>query len=143
MLFGRHGNVSEVLISPRRNKFGRHFDFARFRGAEDLRMLVVRLDNIIVDGKKIHTNQPRFSRKSEGFANNMIFNRSNIERKGRVFIQHGSIAKGRTIENKSYEVIVVDGVVHGADKSYDEEFSVIRYICNLEDRSRWSKTYIE
>lgn len=40
-LFGCHGNVSEVLISPRRNKFGRRFGFARFIGEDDLRMLDV------------------------------------------------------------------------------------------------------
>lgn len=53
--------MAEVVISPRMNKLGRRFGFARFREVEDVIMLVVRLDNIMIDGKKIHANPPRFA----------------------------------------------------------------------------------
>lgn len=52
----------EVEISPRRNKMGKRFDFARFVNVEDGRMLAVSMDKIIIDGKKIHVKLPRFGR---------------------------------------------------------------------------------
>lgn len=52
----------EVVIPPRRNKFGKHFGFARFKGVEDEILLAVKLGDIFIDGKKIHANRPRFSR---------------------------------------------------------------------------------
>lgn len=61
-LFGCEGKVMEVEISPRKNKFGRRFGFARFVEVEDDRLLAVRLDNVMVMGKKIYANLPRFER---------------------------------------------------------------------------------
>ncbi|CAI8606742.1 unnamed protein product [Vicia faba] len=54
----------EVMILPKRNKFGKRFGFARFMEIEEERLFSVKLDNVIIDGKKIHANQPRFGRKS-------------------------------------------------------------------------------
>ncbi|XP_058777091.1 uncharacterized protein LOC131651443 [Vicia villosa] len=65
-LFGCSGQVVEVAISPRRNKFGKRFGFARFIDVEDARTLAVRLDNIIIDGRKIHVYLPRFTRVAFG-----------------------------------------------------------------------------
>lgn len=62
-LFGCVDDVVEVVISSRRNKWGRRFSFGRFKGKEDIKTLNVKLDNIMIDGKKIHANQPRFERK--------------------------------------------------------------------------------
>lgn len=61
-IFGCNGDIVEVNIAPYRNKLGRRFGFARFNRVEDVRMLAVRLHNIVIDGKKIHANPPRFSR---------------------------------------------------------------------------------
>lgn len=52
----------EVSISARLNKFSKKFGFARFTGMADARLLAVKLDNIIIDGKKIHANLPIFDR---------------------------------------------------------------------------------
>ncbi|XP_058775277.1 uncharacterized protein LOC131649535 [Vicia villosa] len=65
-LFGCAGNVVEVAISPRRNKVGKRFGFARFADVEDGRLLAVRLDNIIIAGRKIHVNLPRYQREQRG-----------------------------------------------------------------------------
>ncbi|XP_058742013.1 uncharacterized protein LOC131614447 [Vicia villosa] len=62
-LFGCSGNVAEVAISPRRNKFGRRFAFARFTDVVDGRILAIRLDNILIESKKIHVNLPKFKRE--------------------------------------------------------------------------------
>lgn len=69
-LFACIGEVVEVVISPRRNKWGRRFSFARFSRVDDIRVLGVRLDNIMIDGSKFHANRPRFNRRGvpgEGF----------------------------------------------------------------------------
>lgn len=55
------------MISPRRNKWGKIFDFGRFRKEGDLRMLVVKLDAIMIDGVRIHTNILIFVRKKDEF----------------------------------------------------------------------------
>lgn len=44
----------EDAISLISNKFGKEFIFSRFREVKDAHMLAVRLDNIIINGKKIH-----------------------------------------------------------------------------------------
>lgn len=43
---------------------GMRYRFARMDKVVYARMLVVRLDNIIIDGKKIHANVPRYDRNS-------------------------------------------------------------------------------
>lgn len=59
-LFGYAGKVIKVSILSRRNNIGKQFRFARFLEVEDDGwMLVVRLDNILIRGKKIHVNLPR------------------------------------------------------------------------------------
>lgn len=65
-LFGCHGDVVEVVIPPRRNKVGKRYEFARISNVEDATMLVMRLDNIMIDGRKIHANMSRFER-NRGF----------------------------------------------------------------------------
>lgn len=56
------GEVAEVVIPLKRNKYDKRFGFARFKGVVDERSLAVKQDNIMIDGKKIYANQPRFSR---------------------------------------------------------------------------------
>lgn len=62
-LFACIGKVLEVVISPRRNKWVRHFGFAKFAGVEDCGVLGIKLDNVIIDDKKIYANQLSFNRR--------------------------------------------------------------------------------
>ncbi|CAL5213237.1 unnamed protein product [Lathyrus oleraceus] len=66
-LFVVHGTLKEVVIPPKRNKFGKRFDFARFSSVEDCTLLVVKLDNFFIDSNKIYANVPKFKR-NEGEA---------------------------------------------------------------------------
>lgn len=61
-VFGCIGSVVEVSISPRKNKWGKRFGFARFPEVEDQRLWGVKLDNVIFYGRNIHANIPRFER---------------------------------------------------------------------------------
>lgn len=49
-------------ISPKRNRSGKQFGFARFIDVEDSRLLDVKLDNILINNVKIHANVPKFIR---------------------------------------------------------------------------------
>ncbi|XP_058746554.1 uncharacterized protein LOC131619483 [Vicia villosa] len=75
-LFCCVGKAVEVSISPRRNSRGKRFGFACFPGIEDGRLFAVRLDNIIITGRQIHANLPRFQRGKlvgdSGFVNQSI-----------------------------------------------------------------------
>lgn len=62
-LFACIDEVAEVIISPRRNKRERRFGFARFFGVVDIRLLGVRLDNVLIDDVKLHVNLPRFGKR--------------------------------------------------------------------------------
>lgn len=66
-MFDCMGKCVEVVVSPRRNKWGKKFDFRRFREDRDVWMLAVRLDSIQIDSLKVHANIPRFELKKEVF----------------------------------------------------------------------------
>lgn len=65
-LFGCIGDIVEVVIPPRLNKLGKRSGFARFKEIKDGRLFAVKLDNVIIDGKKIHANLPQYFEKMEG-----------------------------------------------------------------------------
>lgn len=62
-VFKEFGLVVEVVIPPRREKRGKRFGFVRFWKVKKERMLSVKLDNIFIEGKKIHANIPKFHRQ--------------------------------------------------------------------------------
>lgn len=55
----------EIVIPSKRNKFEKRFGFARFQEVGDERVFAVKLDNVLIDGRKIHDNPSRFERKSK------------------------------------------------------------------------------
>lgn len=65
-LLGCIGEIVEVVIPPKRNKLQKRFGFARFKEVEDVRMMAVKLDNVVIDKAKIHANPPRFERTFKG-----------------------------------------------------------------------------
>lgn len=71
------GDLKEVIISPRRDKRGRKYGFARFRNVGDEKMLAVKLDNLVLEGRKLFANIPRFQRPSgEGFKKSVQFHKA-------------------------------------------------------------------
>ncbi|CAI8614976.1 unnamed protein product [Vicia faba] len=63
-IFKENGEIDEVIIPPKRDKRGKRFGFVRFFNVADERLMVIKLDNIIIGTKKIHANLPRFNRDS-------------------------------------------------------------------------------
>ena len=62
-IFMDYGDVVEVIIPPKRDRRGKKYGFISFNGVRDERSLVLQIDNICIDGKKVHANVPRFQRK--------------------------------------------------------------------------------
>ncbi|XP_058749783.1 uncharacterized protein LOC131622758 [Vicia villosa] len=150
-LFGCHGDVVEVVIPPRRNNLGKRFGFARFVGVEEARLLGVRLDNIIIDGKKIHANVPRFERS--------ISNRGNSMARGKVAEESGVRAKESSEPEKVSEsrnnnqgyrkgwsfaeaVGKVKVVSEGVEVPTSLPTPVLNFVSKVEDKERLRKAYV-
>lgn len=55
--------MREIFISKQRNKNGRKYGFARFKGVKDVYSLERQLDNIILGGLKLYVNIPKYGRE--------------------------------------------------------------------------------
>lgn len=56
------GDLVEVIISPRKDIRGRRFGFSHFSIVKYEKFLANRLDNMILEGRKLYANLPRFQR---------------------------------------------------------------------------------
>ena len=61
------GDVREIFISKKRNRNGRRYGFARFKGVDDVNQLERRLDNIVLGGLKLYVNIPKYDRAAHGW----------------------------------------------------------------------------
>ncbi|XP_058776191.1 uncharacterized protein LOC131650502 [Vicia villosa] len=133
-LFGCIGRVVEVSISPRRNNIGKRFGFARFADVEDERLLAVRVDNVIIDGKKIHANLPRFQRQAAA--------RGSIGReKFEVPVNRFEGRKATWRDKRSFAEVVNKDRETGGRKSEDQGLSFC-YKSKEEIRERLNKAYV-
>lgn len=57
------GEIEEVVIPPKRDKYGRRYGFVCFVNVKDVKMLATKMDNIVLDGRKIYANVPIFNRE--------------------------------------------------------------------------------
>ncbi|XP_058759365.1 uncharacterized protein LOC131632637 [Vicia villosa] len=65
MEFKELGDIEEVVIPPKKDKFGRRYGFVRFLNVKDEELLATKLNNVVLEGRKIFANLPRFSRGKE------------------------------------------------------------------------------
>ncbi|XP_058739184.1 uncharacterized protein LOC131611080 [Vicia villosa] len=61
-IFRDFGAVDEVVIPPKRDVRGKRYGFVRFFTVKEPERLAIKLDNIFIDGRKIHANLPKYSR---------------------------------------------------------------------------------
>lgn len=59
-VFSVHGRVVEVVILARREGSRKRFGFVRFLNVREPERMATILDNILVEGKKLHVNLHRF-----------------------------------------------------------------------------------
>ncbi|CAK8534101.1 unnamed protein product [Lathyrus sativus] len=64
-VFKVYGVISEVFFSAKRDKRGNRFGFAKFQKVHDPRILACNLDSIVLEGKKIYVNIPKFSKENK------------------------------------------------------------------------------
>nr|KYP76681.1 hypothetical protein KK1_020933 [Cajanus cajan] len=62
-LFQRWGQVREVYVLAKRDRYGKRFGFVRFSKVENIHQLGRVLDQIEIEGKKLSVNIPRYNRK--------------------------------------------------------------------------------
>lgn len=60
--FKELGEIDEVVIPPKREKIDRRYGFVRFFNVKEEKLLATKLDNIVLEGRKIFANLPRFKR---------------------------------------------------------------------------------
>ncbi|XP_058747128.1 uncharacterized protein LOC131620126 [Vicia villosa] len=145
-LFGCYGEVEEVVIPTKRNGWEKRYRFARFTDTEDARLLAVRLDNIIIDGKKIHANLPRIDRWNK-------LGRLGVQGAGvnrRPFFKTGSSVHFEGKEGYRKGVLkgfrggatYAENVVYGKKEEHSQSEFLMSYESNEEDRTRLSKAYV-
>lgn len=98
--FKKWGDVREVFISKQRNRNGRRFGSARFKGVEDERMLEKKLDSIIVEGLKLYVNLPRYGRLRG--AQPKLGGKRQAQGHGKQIKEHGHTHKGGRTKKVSY-----------------------------------------
>lgn len=135
-LFRYHRDVVEVVIPSRMNNLGKRYGFARFSKVEDARVLGVRLDNIMIDVKKIHANVPRFESK--------LSNGSVGVKRGcggthqRVFVLHSLGCHMEVREGVSYERAVE--AVNGGKKEMNSR--LVDFVTQGGEKKRLAKAFI-
>ncbi|KAL3024266.1 hypothetical protein AAZX31_04G110500 [Glycine max] len=60
--FSHWGELKEIFIPNRRNREGKRYGFARFKGVGDRRSVEKELDNSFIRGLKLHVNIPKYGR---------------------------------------------------------------------------------
>lgn len=138
-LFGCIGEIVGVSIAPRLKKFGKKFFFARFSNVEDSQLLGVKVDNLQVEGKKIHANFPRFARGrtvSGGNSNKGFVGKThpyNLLR--RLDTVGADSVSAQRKDARSFKEVVINTVSAGDNK-------VMMFTTNPEDRARFSKVMV-
>ncbi|XP_058783452.1 uncharacterized protein LOC131658139 [Vicia villosa] len=147
-LFGCVGDAVEVSISPRKNNRGKRFGFARFAGVQDGRLFAVRLDNILIAGRKIHANLPRFIRgKVGGVAGSsgaVVQNRGDggggLKGGKEVAEGSGRVGLGASRGSRSFATVVKGGT-SGCDVAVEVN-PILCFKSKVEDKERLLKAYV-
>ncbi|XP_058774651.1 uncharacterized protein LOC131648933 [Vicia villosa] len=146
-VFGCLGNVVEVAISPRKNNLGKKFGFVRFEEVEDGRLLAVRCDNVMIMGKKIHANLPRFERSSARKVSPTETKFSH--RQGQMSQHHrpaAGVHPGTSVGSlkRRYVEVLNEGLVKGSEKGCEKvgDNPVFYFTSQADNRKRLEKAYV-
>lgn len=55
-IFKENREIDEVILPPKSDKMGKRFGFLRFFNMVDIRLMTIKLDNVIIGSKKIQAN---------------------------------------------------------------------------------------
>lgn len=126
------GEIVEVVIPNKRNRRGRRYGFARFGNVVDEKLLAIKLDNVILEGRIMHANLPRFQRAAKVRHNNIGVNNIAVKGVGAQGVKHNSWVDSRSfvevIANRRH--VCYENGEHSSTKTlqmHAEEDGIIRY----------------
>lgn len=67
------GEIDEVVIPPERNRRGKRYRFACFFNVVDEKLMAIKLDSIVLEGRKLFANLPRFQRVDKNGSKDIIY----------------------------------------------------------------------
>lgn len=85
LLFKEFKEIDEVVIPPRSDKRGKKYGYVHFFNVSGERNLVLKLDNLIMEGRKFFANLPRFVRVEK-----TLFGKVEAKGKATVYIEGGN-----------------------------------------------------
>ncbi|XP_058783228.1 uncharacterized protein LOC131657894 [Vicia villosa] len=107
--FKELGDIEEVVIPPRKDRFGRRFGFVRFLNVKDEELMATKLDNMILEGRKLFANLPRFSRPKDAEQSGFAAQKSipaKANTKGTGGNRLDGIGYGTTVNHQSYVDVI-------------------------------------
>lgn len=141
--FKKLGEVEEVVIPPKKDSKGRRYGFTHFLNVKDEKLLATKLDNIILDGRKLFANVPRFNRGNFGQLSAQpnypkADNRSRVQ--GAVSGHSLRFCSGTT--RLSYANALQNKKSAMDPKRYEDHAKSITFHPNPEDYCHYSKAYV-
>lgn len=132
--FKKFGDVREVFIPNNRNKTGRRYGFARFKGVEDVHYLERKLDNVVYGGLRMFVNTPKFGRNRT--------QQPKSESKQSMYAEHrGTEARWpRQMQKRMIQGSYTE-VVSGNQRGTRTRRAVVTENCSNE--GSWSSVYLE
>lgn len=142
------GEIDEVVIPPRRDNRGRRFGFMRFYNVKDKYLLSIKLDNLVLDGRKIYANLPRYKRKTKEEVSQGL----NLGDKGKVIAasMEGTLHVKKSWVGvngqKSYVEALHNGTVAevpivGSNQRRGVIFKPLHFVPNQEEVNRLNKAF--
>lgn len=128
--FQEMGGHQRSLYSRNRNRSGRRYGFIRFKGVSNVQYLEQQLDNIVLEGLKLHVNVPKHGRdlrvaeKEDDVARvEMIMKDKGIAKE--VCTQPdigvgGRLWHGRTLEHRQWQFLVARRINKPAIERQDQ-----------------------
>lgn len=135
-------DFGEVSIVPIRNKLGKKFGLTRFKEVQDARLLAVKLDNMIVKGKKIHVNLLKF----EKHRGNEVVNRGKGMKRAGLLNQFHYKEKACQVVFESYARMdgrtFAEVVVNILPKEVNDVKCILWHSFREEDRNIFAKAMV-
>ncbi|XP_058775246.1 uncharacterized protein LOC131649501 [Vicia villosa] len=137
-------DIDEVVIPSKRDKFGRRYGFVRFFNVEDEKLLGIKLDSLILEGRKLHANPPRFQRKEKETAKTFWKkgrggNEVVRERKGGVVQDHSSKA---WVDKRSFADVVHNRFERDVSGAVATGIKAVFFAAAKDETNRYSKAFV-
>ncbi|CAI8587405.1 unnamed protein product [Vicia faba] len=129
-----------MFIPPKRDKVGRRYGFVRYFNIADERLMATKLDNVILDGRNIFANIPRFQRSARDLTVSGSLNKERSNNFGYIPRQGYDVEEIKCLEKVVVGIMKISGMAFNMKQIFhDEGIFTIRGIplgenlCMLED----------